>query len=77
MDKPKRVNNAEGKTLCLVRYTVETPAGPLSAWSEEIFAAYEAQIRADEREACIDICNGFASIEGIAQKCAAAIRGRK
>ena len=31
--------------------------------------------RADEREACADICDQHASVEGIAQKCAEAIRG--
>jgi hypothetical protein len=29
-----------------------------------------------EREACADICDQHASIEGIAQRCAAAIRAR-
>jgi hypothetical protein len=31
---------------------------------------------AAEREACADICDQHASIEGIAQRCAAAIRAR-
>ena len=31
-------------------------------------------IRADEREACAKVCDAEATIEGIAQKCAAAIR---
>jgi hypothetical protein len=30
----------------------------------------------DEREACAKVCDGEATIEGIAQRCAAAIRAR-
>ncbi len=41
--------------------------------SDERFAALVA---ATEREACADICDSEATIEGIAQKCAAAIRAR-
>lgn len=37
--------------------------------------AYESGAAA-EREACADICDQHASIEGIAQKCAAEIRAR-
>lgn len=36
-------------------------------------AAYAAGVAA-EREACADICDQNASVEGIAQRCAAAIR---
>ena len=32
--------------------------------------------RADEREACAKVCDAGATVEGIAQKCAAAIRAR-
>lgn len=42
---------------------------------QEIIAA-EAAARADEGEECADTCDSLASIEGIAQKCAAAIRAR-
>jgi hypothetical protein len=35
-----------------------------------------AALLAAEREACADICDQHASIEGIAQRCAAAIRAR-
>ena len=35
-----------------------------------------AALLAAEREACADICDQYASIEGIAQLCAAAIRAR-
>jgi hypothetical protein len=35
-----------------------------------------AQVAAAEREACADICDQHASIEGIAQRCAAEIRAR-
>ena len=38
-------------------------------------AAAQAAIEA-EREACADICDQHASIEGIAQRCAAEIRAR-
>lgn len=31
-------------------------------------------VRQDEREACAKVCDAEATIEGIAQKCAAAIR---
>jgi hypothetical protein len=41
--------------------------------SLELFAALVA---AAEREECADICEQHASIEGIAQRCAAAIRTR-
>jgi hypothetical protein len=44
------------------------------AWQKtELFAAL---IVAAEREACAEICDGEASIEGIAQRCAANIRAR-
>jgi hypothetical protein len=43
-------------------------------WSDlERFAALVA---AAEREACADICDQHASIEGIAQRCVVAIRAR-
>lgn len=38
-------------------------------------AAYEAGAAA-EREACADICDQHASVEGIAQRCAEQIRAR-
>jgi hypothetical protein len=37
---------------------------------------FVAALLAAEREACADICDQYASIEGIAQLCAAAIRAR-
>jgi hypothetical protein len=37
---------------------------------------FAALVAAAEREACADICDQHASIEGIAQRCAAAIRAR-
>jgi hypothetical protein len=48
------------------------PAGRLERFRK---LAYEAGMRA-ERAACADICDQHASIEGIAQRCAAAIRAR-
>lgn len=38
--------------------------------------AYAAAAVAREREACAALCDDHASIEGIAQRCAAAIRAR-
>ena len=37
---------------------------------------FAALVRADEREACAKVCDAEATVEGIAQKCAAAIRAR-
>ncbi len=37
---------------------------------------FAALVASAERDACADICEQHASIEGIAQKCAAAIRTR-
>ena len=37
---------------------------------------FAALVRADEREACAEVCDSEATIEGIAQRCAAAIRAR-
>ena len=48
----------------------------------EYFSTYEylerfaALVAAAERAACADICDQHASIEGIAQQCAAEIRAR-
>lgn len=42
---------------------------------EAATAAVQAAIEV-EREACADICDQHASIEGIAQRCAAEIRAR-
>ena len=46
---------------------------PLAKLFSEI--AWNAAVRA-EREACAKVCDGEATIEGIAQRCAAAIRAR-
>ena len=37
---------------------------------------FAALVRADEREACAKVCDAEATVEGIAQKCAATIRAR-
>jgi hypothetical protein len=37
---------------------------------------FAALVAAAEREACADICDQHSTCEGIAQKCAAAIRAR-
>ena len=42
----------------------------------ELLETATAQAVISEREACADICDQHASIEGIAQRCAAAIRAR-
>jgi transposase len=38
--------------------------------------AFAALIASAEREACAEVCDSEATIEGIAQRCAAAIRAR-
>jgi len=38
---------------------------------------FAALVAASEREVCADICDQYASIEGIAQRCAAEIRARE
>ena len=40
------------------------------------YERFAALVRADEREACAKVCDAEATVEGIAQKCAAAIRAR-
>jgi hypothetical protein len=50
-----------------------TNDGAMSIYALERFAALVA---AAEREACADICDQHASIEGIAQRCAEQIRAR-
>jgi len=42
----------------------------------DVLEQFAALVRADEREACAEVCDGEATIEGIAQRCAAAIRAR-
>ena len=43
----------------------------------EWLAAEFATVRAEERAECIEDCKAFYSCEGIAEKCAAAIRARE
>jgi hypothetical protein len=45
-------------------------------WTQKHWTEYERSIAAAEREACAKVCDGEATIEGIAQRCAAAIRAR-
>jgi hypothetical protein len=45
-------------------------------YSSRCFERFAALVAAAEREACANICDSEATIEGIAQKCAAAIRAR-
>lgn len=57
-------------------------AGLIKDWmvlrheDEESLGRFAALVAAHEREACADICDQHASIEGIAQRCAAEIRSR-
>lgn len=44
--------------------------------TEHHFRRFSALVAAAERAACADICDQHASIEGIAQRCAAEIRAR-
>jgi hypothetical protein len=43
---------------------------------DEQLERFAALVRADEREACAKVCDSEATIEGIAQRCAEAIRAR-
>ena len=43
----------------------------------ERLTRFAALVAAHEREACAKVCEEFYTIEGIAQNCAAAIRGLK
>ncbi len=48
----------------------------IEKWQAEIIADHARSMVLAEREACAEICDSEATIEGIAQKCAAAIRAR-
>jgi len=50
--------------------------GVVEAEVIENFEYFAALAAAAEREACAEICDAEATIEGIAQRCAAAIRAR-
>jgi hypothetical protein len=65
------MNNAELDTMWFQAQHDAIKAG-------EDYARYRfaALVAAAEREACADICDQHASIEGIAQRCAAEIRAR-
>jgi len=45
-------------------------------WTQAHWTEYEYALVKAEREACADICDQHASVEGIAERCAAAIRAR-
>ena len=60
---------------------IEYPEGSgklyVTTTSALLFAQHIADIAAEkEREACAEECDALASCEGVAQKCAAAIRAR-
>lgn len=53
------------------------PAGyTTDLYTADQMRAYAAAAVAAERNACADICDQHASVEGVAQQCAAAIRKR-
>ena len=56
--------------------TEERMSGDLTPMFERFAALVAAAAKAEEREACAKVCEEFYSIEGIAQRCAAAIRAR-
>jgi len=61
--------------------TDDLPPLPLPAYEAYYYSAvqmraYATAAVAREREACAALCDDHASIEGIAQRCAAAIRAR-
>ena len=56
-----------------IRDSMEYPHMECDEQSLERFAILVA---AAEREACADICDQHSSVEGIAERCAAAIRAR-
>ena len=51
-------------------------AGLTTMAHDSRIAHFAALIAAVEREACADICDQHASVEGIAQRCAEQIRAR-
>ena len=48
----------------------------LVRFKDDSLERFAELVRADEREACAKVCDAEATVEGIAQKCAAAIRAR-
>jgi len=53
-----------------------TPGETAFAFSIDRLEHFVALVAEAEREACANECEAFHSIEGIAQKCSAAIRAR-
>jgi hypothetical protein len=51
-------------------------AGMTTMAHDSRIARFASLIAAAEREACADICDQHASVEGIAQRCAEQIRAR-
>ncbi len=60
---------------CVIQ-TVIDRLGPMSLWSKDGLEQEIQKAVLAEREACAEVCDGEATIEGIAQRCAAAIRAR-
>ena len=54
-----------------------TPGETAFAFSIDRLENFVAMVTSAEREACAKVCEEFYSIEGIAQRCATAIRARK
>ena len=61
----------------IIRMAKEAGFGPATTeLYDHSLTRFAALAVAAEREACADICDQHASIEGIAQRCAAEIRAR-
>lgn len=71
-DIERMAREAKGHTYTN-RYT---PGETAFAFSIDRLEHFVALVRADERAECANECEAFYSIEGIAQKCSAAIRAR-
>lgn len=74
--------NAEGQTMCIVRWMVVIPGhGWLGAFDRTAFDAYVTEAVAAERERCAKLCDQIDAMSrdpmvcrGSAEECAAAIR---
>jgi hypothetical protein len=61
----------------IIRWAREAElTGLVEAYTIGNFERFAALVAEAEREACAKICDAEATIEGIAQRCAAAIRAR-
>jgi hypothetical protein len=60
----------------IIRMAREAGFSEVAIRTPQDLECFAALVAAAERDACADICDQHASIEGIAQRCAAAIRAR-